>query len=98
MLEVIMGIVIDREAWTVTVGGTQTEKRLSPTELKLLEYLLAKSGEFVSSEELLREVWRYREGRKTRTLDVYVGRLQKKLGPGVTIETVRCVGRRLVTT
>ena len=58
------------------VGGSE---RLTPTEAKLLSYLAARPGQTVDHTTLLREVWGYREGVRTRTLAVTVQRLRGKI-------------------
>jgi DNA-binding response OmpR family regulator len=68
---------IDRAEHNVTVNGET--KRLTPMELKLLWTLAERAGHVMPSERLLMEVWGYPESVKTRTLDVHIGRLRKKL-------------------
>lgn len=51
---------------------------VSPTEYRLLEELLRRRGQVISREELLGKVWGYYEG-DTRTVDVHVSRLRKKI-------------------
>jgi DNA-binding response OmpR family regulator len=51
---------------------------LSAKELRLLRYLVARRGEVVARDELLREVWGY-ESSLTRTVDVHVATLRQKL-------------------
>ena len=64
--------------------------RLTRKERDLLEFLRENTGKCLSRDLLLRKVWGYREGVKSRTLDVHVQRLRKKLGPeqGARILTV----------
>lgn len=52
---------------------------LSPTEARLLDYLIERRGEPVSHRELLARVWGYRDGLESRTLYVTVGRLRQKI-------------------
>lgn len=70
-------VKIDRQAHSVTVHGKT--KRLTPMEFKLLWALAERGGQVLRSEWLLMEVWGYPETIKTRTLDVHIGRLRKKL-------------------
>lgn len=70
-------IKIDRAAHCVTLNGDTLH--LTPMELKLLWALAERAGEVVPSERLLLEVWGYPDTVKTRTLDVHIGRLRKKL-------------------
>jgi DNA-binding response OmpR family regulator len=68
---------------------------LSDREFKVLHRLLECSGEVVSRERLLSEVWGYHFDPHSNVVDVCVRRLRKKLGPGSPIETVRHAGYRL---
>jgi len=54
---------------------------LTRKEALLLEVLRKHSGQCLSRDYLLRTVWGYREGVKTRTVDVHIQRLRRKLGP-----------------
>lgn len=89
-------IVIDRPLNQLTVAGECRD--LTPMETELLWMLARHAGEVVSSEELLEGVWGYPRGVKTRTLDVHIGRLRRKLGEDGRnprfIITVRSVGYR----
>jgi DNA-binding response OmpR family regulator len=69
---------------------------LTRKEYELLALLSQNAGEIVPREVLLRQVWGYSEGVRTRTLDVHVRRLRKKLAPfaGQYIETIFGVGYR----
>jgi DNA-binding response OmpR family regulator len=64
---------------------------LTPTEFDLLACLAARPGAVFTREQLLREVWGYRDGSGARTVDSHVRALRRKLGPGV-IRTVHAVG------
>ena len=68
---------------------------LSEREYGLLEYLLRSPGQTVSRERILSAVWEYQFDPRSNVVDVYVGRLRRKLHPGVRIETVRGGGYRL---
>ena len=74
---------------TMTVNGSN-HVRLTRKERDLLAFLRDNAGKCLSRDLLLRKVWGYREGVKSRTLDVHVQRLRKKLGPeeGARILTV----------
>jgi len=66
---------------------------LTPTEFKLLLLLVERANHTQSREDLLREVWGYREAAQTRTLDTHIKRLREKMGEYARcIETVRSVG------
>jgi DNA-binding response OmpR family regulator len=60
---------------------THSPSRLTRKEVLLLEILRQHSGQCLSRDYLLRTVWGYREGVKTRTVDVHIQRLRRKLGP-----------------
>ena len=69
---------------------------LTRKELELLTMLARNAGEIVPRDILLSTVWGYCEGTRTRTLDVHIRRLRRKLGAfGDTyIQTVFGVGYR----
>jgi len=54
---------------------------LSPIEFRLLEYLLERRGTVVSREELLENVWGLKGDTLSRTVDVHVAGLRKKIEP-----------------
>lgn len=54
--------------------------RLTRKEQELLDILRQNPGRCISRETLLRTVWNYAEGARTRTVDVHVQRLRRKLG------------------
>ncbi|HIW17696.1 two-component system alkaline phosphatase synthesis response regulator PhoP [Faecalicoccus acidiformans] len=70
---------------------------LTYKEFELLRYLATNSGRAISREELLNQVWGYDFVGETRTLDVHINSLRKKLGPTGRnyIKSVRQLGYRL---
>jgi DNA-binding response OmpR family regulator len=54
---------------------------LSPMELRLLEYLLERRGALVTREELLENVWNLDGDTMSRTVDVHIAGLRKKIEP-----------------
>jgi two-component system copper resistance phosphate regulon response regulator CusR len=68
---------------------------LSDREFRLLYHLASHSGQVVSRERLLSEVWGYSFDPGSNLVDVCVRRLRKKLGESTLIETVRHGGYRL---
>jgi DNA-binding response OmpR family regulator len=64
---------------------------LTPTEFDLLVCLASRSGAVRTREQLLQEVWGYRDGSGARTVDSHVRSLRRKLGDDV-IRTVHGVG------
>jgi DNA-binding response OmpR family regulator len=71
------------------------ELALTPKEFDLLALLASEAGAVVSREHILREVWKTEWFGPTKTVDVHVASLRRKLGDARWIETVRGVGLRL---
>ena len=69
---------------------------LTTKEFDLLALLASEPGDVVSRQRILREVWDTEWFGPTKTVDVHVASLRKKLGDPGWIETVRGVGLRLV--
>lgn len=69
---------------------------LTTKELDLLALLASEPGAVVSRQRILREVWDTEWFGPTKTVDVHVASLRKKLGDPAWIETVRGVGLRFV--
>jgi two-component system response regulator RegX3 len=88
-------LVIDRRARRVHVDGT--ELALSPKEYDLLAYLADAPGAALTREQIMEAVWDAHWFGPTKTLDVHIGALRRKLGDAAVVETVRGVGFRLVT-
>lgn len=86
-------IVIDLDAHSVSADGLEVE--LSPTEFRLLHVLTANAGRVLTREQLLDQVWGLGEGIESSTLETYVSYLRRKLGPALTLRTVRGVGYQL---
>jgi DNA-binding response OmpR family regulator len=96
------GAVVDLAAARVTCGA-HAPLSLTAREVSLLQFLLQHRDRVVSRAELLVHVWGYRDGNiETRTVDVHLVKLRKKLAgvPGGEhwIETSRGLGYRLVVT
>lgn len=88
------GVTIDRKAKSVRAGVRSLD--LTPNEYDVLCYLMARPGQAVSRDELLREVWGCEAEIETRATDDTVRRLRKKLdGSGLAIEAVWGFGFRL---
>lgn len=88
------GIVLNSDRYEVRVRGEAV--RLTTTEFNLLAYLLQNKGRVLSRDRLLEQVWGYRYGGTTRTVDIHIQRLRDKLGPeSDCIEPVRGVGYRV---
>jgi two-component system, OmpR family, response regulator len=69
--------------------------QLSDREFRVLHHLVEHSGEVVSRERLLSEVWGYHFDPCSNVVDVCIRRIRKKLGADAPIETVRHAGYRL---
>ena len=88
---VIVGdITLDHEGRTVRVSGETVE--LTGREFDLLAFLLAHPGTVMSRERLLERVWGLSFPGGTRTVDVHVGQLRRKLDRPDLIRTVRGSG------
>ena len=86
-------VALDPATREVTLGGEPVA--LSRREHELLEFFLRHPDRVVTKTELLDRVWDARGGGyESNTVEVYVGYLRRKLGPGL-IETVRGAGYRL---
>jgi len=83
---------IDPAARRATVGGSQIE--LTRKEFDLLGDLALHSGRVLTREQLMSRVWDENWFGSTKTLDVHVAALRRKLGDPGYIETVRGVGFR----
>jgi len=86
-------LTLDLARRSVSVDGEVSA--LSDREFRLLQQLVEHTGDTVSRERLLANVWGYHFDPGSNVVDVCIRRLRKKLGAGVPIETVRNVGYRL---
>jgi two-component system, OmpR family, response regulator len=85
-------LVLDTRASRVTWQGQPLT--LTGHEHKVLEYLMHRPGQIVSRTELTEHIYAQDHDRDSNTIEVFVGRLRKKL-PVDPIETVRGMGYRL---
>jgi DNA-binding response OmpR family regulator len=83
-------VTLSRGAREVRIDGHEVE--LTQREFDLLEYLLRNAGQVVTRDELLEAVWGFISPGQTRTVEVHVAQLRKKLGRAELIRTVRGVG------
>jgi two-component system OmpR family response regulator len=90
-------LVMEVDAHRVT--RAEVTIQLSPTEFKLLRYLLLNQSRVVSKAQILDHVWNYDFGGDGGVVETYIGYLRRKLdatGPRL-IQTVRGVGYTLRT-
>jgi DNA-binding response OmpR family regulator len=84
---------IDNRTRQVTVDGETVQ--LTPKEYDLLSFLARDAGAVRTRDEILRAVWDENWWGSSKTLDVHVASLRRKLGDPDLIDTVRGVGYRL---
>ncbi len=87
------GLEIDERSRQASLDGRDLE--LTPKEFDLLAALARDPGAAVTRQRLLADVWQTTWYGSTKTIDVHVGALRKKLGDPRWIETVRGIGFRL---
>ncbi|TPW32769.1 response regulator transcription factor [Pararhizobium mangrovi] len=91
--EIVCGPVrLDTKGARATVSGAPL--RLTSHEFRLLSYLMHHMGEVVSRTELVEHMYDQDFDRDSNTIEVFVGRLRKKMGVDL-IETVRGLGYRM---
>ena len=87
-------IALDLDTLEATVEGEPLD--LTAKEREILKLFLSKPGRVFSRERILNSVWGASEDPLTNIVDVYVGRLRRKLGPqGDKLQTVRGAGYKL---
>ena len=86
------GVVLDTRTGKVTVNGDPVD--LSAHEYRVLAYLMHRKGQVVSRTELTEHIYAQDFDRDSNTIEVFVGRLRRKLGVDV-IKTLRGLGYRL---
>ncbi|MFJ3984977.1 response regulator transcription factor [Streptomyces fungicidicus] len=86
------GLELDADAHEVHRAGQYV--RLSPTEFKLLAYLMANAGRVLTKAQILDHVWNYDFAGDSRIIDTYIRYLRKKIDgfDPPLIHTVRGVG------
>ena len=93
--ELVLGdIVLRRSAREVGVAGEPIELR--PKEFDLLACLMQNRGAVLSRDVLLERVWGFDYAGGTRTVDVHVAQLRRKLGRPDLIKTIRGSGYKAV--
>jgi DNA-binding response OmpR family regulator len=89
-------MTVARGAREVHVDGRRVT--LTQREFDLLDYLVRRAGQVVTRDELLESVWGFVSPGETRTVEVHVAQLRKKLGRPDLIETVRGFGYKAAQT
>ncbi len=85
---------LERETLRMVVGTERVD--LTATEFKLMLVFIQKPDQVHGRDQLLRDVWGYKDSTLTRTLDTHIKRLREKLGDHADlIQTVRGVGYAL---
>ncbi len=87
------GLVLDPLSRSVTRDGQQVE--LSVKEMAVLEALMRASPAYLGAEDLLEQVWDENADPFTKTVQVTIGRLRRKLGEPPIIETLAGAGYRV---
>src|ERR1700720_1210469 len=89
------GVELDEGRWTVRRAGTPVE--LSPTEFRLLAYLMRHQGRVLTRAQLLENVWGWDYAGQSQIVETYVSYLRHKLDPlgPPLIHTQRGVGYSL---
>ena len=88
-------LVVDRRAHRVTVANTKVD--LTRKEFDLLALLAVDPGATRTRDQIMEEVWDTHWYGPTKTLDVHIAALRRKLGDPELIETIRGVGFRMAT-
>ena len=92
----VADLELDEDHWTVRRAGVPIE--LSPTEFRLLAYLMRNQGLMLTRKQLLDNVWGWEYAGQSQVLETYVSYLRRKLDPlgPPLIHTQRGVGYRLL--
>jgi two-component system OmpR family response regulator len=85
-------LVLDPRSGKVTLEGT--EVKLTGHEFRVLSYLMHHCQRIVSQSELTEHIYSQDFDRDSNTVEVFIARLRRKLGPAF-IETVRSLGYRM---
>lgn len=85
---------LEPSSYVSSIGGVPLDLRRR--EFELLVYLARHAGRVLSRERLLSDVWDLHWDSSTKTVDMHVVALRRKLGEAIEIVTVRGVGYRLV--
>lgn len=92
---VVGDLVLDERTFVVTRDGV--ELPLSPTEFRLVRYLMQNTDHVVTRADILRSVWQYENGNRA-TVDTYISYIRRKIDEGRAVPmlvTVRGFGYQL---
>jgi DNA-binding response OmpR family regulator len=93
---VVQGVRIDNDARRAWLGDVELD--LTSKEFDLLHLLVSEAGKVVTRDQIMRQVWDSKWWGSTKTLDMHVSWLRRKLGDDAHdphfITTVRGVGFR----
>ena len=91
---VVLGSLrVDPAARLVSIDGAEIE--LTAREFDLVHYLVSRAGTVCRREQILEDVWDTHWYGPTKTLDVHIAGVRRKLGSAIEIVTVRGVGFRV---
>ncbi len=86
-------LVLDTQSYEVKQSGKVLN--LTPKEFELLRFMVSNVNKVLTREILLEKIWGYQYSGDTRTVDVHIRRLRKKIGQE-HIKTIRGLGYKLV--
>ncbi len=83
-------LVFDRAARSARIGDE--ELHLPNREFRLLEILIGRLGKAISKEQISAQLFDFDDEAGMNAIELYVGRLRRKLGSAITIRTIRGFG------
>jgi two-component system, OmpR family, response regulator TctD len=83
-------LVFDRNAKLVAIGDTQLS--LPNREFRLLEIFIGNLGKSLSKEQIAAQLFDFDDDASENAIELYVGRLRRKLGDSLNIRTIRGIG------
>lgn len=89
-------LVLDEDAHQVWSAGEEVD--LSPTEFRLLRFLMLNRGRVLSKRQIVDHVWEYDFDGNYGIVETYISYLRRKLDPNAGIHTVRGVGYTIRST
>ncbi len=85
----VSDLELNQETHEVKRGGNLIQ--LSPTEFRLLEYLMINQGKVVTREMILNRIWSASPDIETRSVDIYIGYLRKKVDDGHKSKLIKSI-------